>query len=81
MYTPAAWLNVALPVEPTAPTSRCIQGVGDAGGPTLTVTFSNVAVAVKLAVWLDVATPMYTVGPIATVSDATRVQTMPSADW
>ena len=55
------------------------------GGQTLciyycTLTFVNVAVAVADVVWLDTASPMYTLAPIEIVSVPTKVQVDPSGD-
>jgi hypothetical protein len=40
----------------------------------------NVAVAVADVVWLDTASPMYTLAPIEIVSVPTKVQVDPSGD-
>src|SRR4051794_15766487 len=65
------------PVTPTAPTSNVDHPGGSA---PLMATLSNVAVAVRVASWLDTANPTYTDDAMEKVSRATTVHVAPSAD-
>ena len=67
----------ASPATPTAPTSCACHGAGSVDA-AWTVTASNVAVASSAALWLDTASPTYTLAAIEYVSDPTSVQVDPS---
>src|SRR3712207_919274 len=71
--------STAEPATPTLPTSRASQPVGS-DGALVTVTRSNVDVAVRVVSWLLTATPTYTDPASAIVDRPTSDHETPSAE-